>query len=243
MKHVYFLLLCVAAIAFTGCAHSVYPLESMYANYNNRMRSQEELTIKANVWIYFNEKEIPCAYSIISANTYKPFSLFPFRSVIVKKMNKKFLEQAVKQADKEGGNAILVQSAGIFYVLNMPDREGIEAPAGNFLNPIFDMKYANMVSDKAIYSMKNRAQTRIVKAFMDQIEVNVEYIQDKEEVKAMRNKLDILSNYNQNAKHSKSSIDKFVRKQTRKINRIEKSINKKEAKAATKSNSKTANKK
>ena len=69
MKHVYFSLLCVAAIAFTGCAHSVYPLESMYANYNNRMRSKEDLALKSNVWIYFNEKDVPCPYNIISSNT------------------------------------------------------------------------------------------------------------------------------------------------------------------------------
>jgi len=244
MKHVYFSLLCVAAVVLTSCAHSVYPLESMYTNYNNRMRSQEELKLKANVWIYFNEKEIPCEYNILSANTYNPFCLLPFHSIKVKKMNKKFLEQAVKKADEEGGNAILVQSAGFFYVLNMPNREGVEAPSAYFVNPILDMKYADIVGGKDINSMKRKERTRTLKAFMDEIESNVEYIQDKEEVKVMRKKLDILSRYNLKQDHPKKSIDKFVRKQTRKINRIEKSIIKKEAKAksASKSSSKPASK-
>ncbi len=237
MKHVYFLLLGVAAAVLAGCSHSVYPLESMYSNYNNRMRSEEELNLKANVWIYFSEKDIPCAYDIISLNTYNPFSLLPFHGIKVKKMNKKFLEQAVKQADKEGGNAILIQSAGFFYVLNMPEREGIEAPTAHFINPIFDMKYADLVGGKEINSMKRKERTRTVKAFMDEIEANAGYIRDKEEVKTMRKKLDILSRYNLKQTHPKKSIDKFVRKQTRKINRIEKSIIKKEAKAKAASKS------
>lgn len=227
MKHLYFPLLCVAAVVLTGCAHSIYPLESMYTNYNNRMRSLEELQLKANVWIYFNEKDIPCDYTIISANTYNPFTLLPFHSLKVKKMNKKFLEQAVKKADEEGGNAILVQSAGFFYVLNMPSREGVEAPSAYFVNPILDMKYADIVAGSKIHSMKRKERTRTLKAFKDEIESNVEYIQDKEEVKAMRKKLEVLSRYNQKLDHPKKSIDKFVRKQTRKVNRKEKSINKK----------------
>ncbi len=231
MKHVYFLLLCVAAIAFTGCAHSVYPLESMYANYNNRMRSQEDLALKANVWIYFNEKDIHGEYNIISANTYNPFTFLPFHSLKVKKMNKKFLEQAVKQADKEGGNAILVQSAGFFYVLNMTGREGIETPAADFVNPIFDMKNADVIGSKEFLSKKKREQTRTLKAFTDEIESNIDYIQDTKELAAVRSKLQVLANYNMKAKSPKKSIDKFVRKMTRKVNQIEKKLAKQAAKS------------
>ena len=234
MKHVYFSLLCVAAIAFTGCAHSVYPLESMYANYNNRMRSKEDLALKSNVWIYFNEKDVPCPYNIISSNTYNPFVLLPFKALKVKKMNKKFLEQAIRQADKEGGNAVLVKAAGIFYVLNMPEREGIEAPTGYFVNPIFDMKYADIVGGKNFKSMKNREQTRTVNAFMNEIESNINYIQDRKELSAVRKKISVLSNYNQKVKNPKKSVDKFVRKMTRKVNHIEKKLAKQSAKSKKK---------
>lgn len=232
MKHVYFLLLCVAAIAFTGCAHSVYPLESLYTNYNNRMRTPEELALKSNVWIYFNEKDIQGEYTIISANTYNPFTILPFQGIKVKKMNKKFLEQAVKQADKEGGNAILVQSAGFFYVLNMPNREGFEAPAADFVNPIFDMKNVDIVGGQDILTKKNREQTRATKALMDEIESNIGYIQDAKELTAVRAKLQVLANYNLKAKSPKKSIDKFVRKKTRKLNSIEKKMAKQAAKQA-----------
>lgn len=231
MKYLYFSFVCAAALLFAGCAQSVYPLESMYANYNNRMQSKEDLALKANVWIYFNEKDIPCPYTVISSNTYNPFVLLPFHGLKVKKMNKKFLEQAVRQADKEGGNAVLVKSAGFFYVLNMPEREGVEAPAGNFVNPIFDMKYADIVGGKDIKTMKNREQTRTVNAFMDEIESNIGYIQEKKELAAVRKKISVLSNYNQKVKNPKKSIDKFVRKMTRKVNQIEKKLAKQTAKS------------
>lgn len=232
MKHFYFPLLCVAAMAISSCSHSIYPLESMYANYTNRMRSPEELTIKSNVWIYFNEKDIPGEYNIISSNTYNPFSLLPFKSIKVKKMNKKFLSEAVKQADKQGGNAILVKAAGFYYVLTMTDRDGVEAPVGNFTNPIFDMKYADMVASPEIQSMKRREATRTVNAFMDEIDSNIEYIQDQKELASVRKKIDVLSQYNLKAKSPKKAIDKFVRKKTRKLNSIEKKMAKQAAKQA-----------
>ena len=58
MKKLYFSFLCMAvAVLLSSCAHSVYPLDFLYSNYNSRMRSPEDLAIKANVWIYFNEKD------------------------------------------------------------------------------------------------------------------------------------------------------------------------------------------
>lgn len=231
MKKLYFSFLCMAvAVLLSSCAHSVYPLDVLYSNYNSRMRSQEDLTIKANVWIYFNEKDIPGEYAIISANTYNPFCLLPFRGIRVKKMNKRFLEQAVKQADKEGGNAVLVQGGGFFYVLNMKNRDGIEVPAANFINPILDMKNADIVKSGSVEKMKRGERTRTINAFMDEIDSNIDYLQTTEEIAAVRKKIDVLSQYNLRVKNPKKSIDKFVRKKTRKVNSIEKKLAKQAAK-------------
>lgn len=230
MKKVYFSLLCLAAIAFCSCSHSVYPLDTMYGQYNNRMRSSAELALKSNIWIYFTENEIPCEYDIISANTYHPITLLPFNSIRVKKMNKRFLEQAVKQADKEGGNAVLIQGGGFYFVLNMKNREGVEAPTANFVNPILDMKTAEVVKSKAMASMKHGERSRTIKAFKDEIKSNIDYLQTPEEIAAVRKKLDVLSRYNLQAKHPQKAIDKFVRKQTRKVNRAEKKMAKLAAK-------------
>lgn len=233
MKKLYFSFLCMAAaVLLSSCAHSVYPLDALYSNYNSRMRSQEELAIKANVWIYFNEKDIPGEYSIISANTYSPFCLLPFKGIRVKKMNKRFLEQAVKQADKEGGNAVLIQGGGFFYVLNMRGRDGIESPAVGFDNPILDMKTADIIKSGSVETMKRSERTRIINAFMDEIDSNIDYLQTAEEIAAVRKKIDVLSQYNLSAKNPKKAIDKFVRKKTRKVNSIEKKMAKQAAKQA-----------
>lgn len=241
MKKLYFSVLCIAAAALlSSCAHSVYPLDALYSNYNSRMRSPEELAIKANVWIYFNEKDIPSEYTIISVNTYSPFCLLPFKGIRVKKVNKLFLEQAVKQADKEGGNAVLIRGGGFFYVINMKDRDGIEAPAANFENPILDMKNADIVKSGSVETMKRGERTRTINAFMDEIESNIDYLQTAEEIAAVRKKIEILSRYNQKSKNPKKSIDKFVRKKTRKVNSTEKKLSKQASKqkAAASSNKK-----
>lgn len=233
MKKLYFSFLCMAAaVLLSSCAHSVYPLDVLYSNYNSRMRSPEDLAIKANVWIYFNEKDIPGEYAIISANTYSPFCLLPFKSIRVKKLNKRFLEQAVKQADKEGGNAVLIQGGGFFFVLTLKDRDGIEAPAANFSNPILDMKNTDIVKSGSVETMKRGERTRTINAFMNEIDSNIDYLQTAEEIVAVRKKIDVLSQYNLRAKNPKKSIDKFVRKKTRKVNSIEKKMTKQAAKQA-----------
>ncbi len=233
MKKIYFSVLCMAvAMLLSSCAHSVYPLDLLYTNYDSRMRSPEDLAIKANVWIYFNEKDIPGEYSIISANTYSPFCFLPFQGIRVKKMNKRFLEQAVKQADKEGGNAVLVQGGGIFYVLNMKNRDGIEAPEANFINPILDMKNADIVKSGSVETMKRGERTRTINAFMDEIDSNIGYLQTAEEIAAVRKKIEVLSQYNLRVKNPMKSVEEFVRKKTSKVVSIEKKMAKQAAKQA-----------
>ncbi len=145
------LFICAALIALVcSSCHSIYSIESLYDNYNSRMRSEEELEIKGKVIIYFTENEIHSNYSIISVNTYKPFCLLPFNSIFTKKMNKKFLSQAVKKAYEEGGNAILVRAGGFYYVLNLENWNADDAPAASFVNPIYKTKYSDIVASGAL---------------------------------------------------------------------------------------------
>ena len=48
----------IVVTLFSSCAHSVYPFEQLSNNYNLRMNSEEDLSIKSKVNIYFNEKEL-----------------------------------------------------------------------------------------------------------------------------------------------------------------------------------------
>ena len=230
-KIVFQLCICTLGIcAFSSCAHTVYPVESLRSNYELRMRSAEELEIKGKVLVYFNERDIKSEYSIVSVNVYKPFTILPINALFVKKMTKRFLAEAVKQAYKEGGNAILIKSAGYFYVLNLVDFNADDASAGTFSNPILNMKNAEKVKSGELSNMKRNERKRTEKTFMDEIKDNCDNITALEEIKVVRQKIEILSNYNLKLKHPKSSIEKLVKKATKKVNRAEKRINKNIAK-------------
>ena len=41
-----FIIVAIAAFVLSSCAHTIYPIESLYNNYNSQMRSVEDLEIK-----------------------------------------------------------------------------------------------------------------------------------------------------------------------------------------------------
>lgn len=240
------IIVALATIVFSSCAHTIYPIESLYNNYQSRMRSEEDLGIKAKVNIYFNEKDIKGEYTIISSNAYKPFCFLPLKPITEKKLQKRFLAEAVRQAYEQGGNAVLIQSTcrstGTFLVLNIIDWIADDALAASFVNPIFNMENANKVKSGALTSMKRNERTRIEKAFMSEIEVNVQNLYELKEVEAVREKIKVLSDYNLTLEKPKKSIDKLVKKSLKKCNMKEKAIIRKaarQAKAAEKAKNNT----
>jgi len=242
-KSLFIMATAVASLLFSSCAHSIYPVEAMYTNYVLQMRSNEDLEVKSKVQIYFKEADIKGEYTIISCNTYNP-AAFPVKACKDKKMVKKFLAGATRKAYELGGNAILVKSAGFYFVLNLKDWNEENAPKVNFINPIFDMKYADLVKSDEMNKMKRGERVRTEKAFMDEIEANIENVRELDEVKAIRKKIEVLSNYNLKLKNPKSAIEKAVKKDTKKLNRAEKKIKKNiEKQKAASANSKGQSKK
>lgn len=229
----------IVVTLFSSCAHSVYPFEQLSNNYNLRMNSEEDLSIKSKVNIYFNEKDIPGEYKIISVNSYKPFCLLPFQSILIKKMNKKFLSEAVKKAYEEGGNAILVKAAGHFYVLNLENWVADDMLSATFVNPIFDTSNMDIIKSGKVQGMKRGERIRTENKFIDEIKSNVDNIRDLNEIPIIREKITVLTNYNLTLKHPKSSIEKVVKKMVKKTNRAEKKIKKQLAKQAKKKASNT----
>lgn len=227
-----FIIVAIAAFVLSSCAHTIYPIESLYNNYNSQMRSVEELEIKGKVNIYFNEKDIKGEYTILSSNSYKPFCLLPLKPIFEKKMQKKFLTAAVKQAYEQGGNAILVKSTGLFFVLNLTNWVADDAAAANFVNPIFKMDKANEVKSGALANMKRSERTRCEKAFMDEIESNLQNLYELAEVEAVRSKIKVLADYNLTLKNPKKAIEKVVKKGMKKCTAKEKSIIRKAKKQA-----------
>lgn len=227
-----FIIVAIAAFVLSSCAHTIYPIESLYNNYNSQMRSIEELEIKGKVNIYFNEKDIKGEYTILSSNSYKPFCILPLKPIFEKKMQKKFLTAAVKQAYEQGGNAILVKSTGLFFVLNLTNWVADDAAAVSFVNPIFNMEKADQMKSGALANMKRNERTRCEKAFMDEIESNLQNLYELAEVEAVRSKIKVLADYNLTLKNPKKAIEKVVKKGMKKCTAKEKSIIRKAKKQA-----------
>lgn len=196
------------------------------------MKTEEELAVKSKVNIYFNENDIKGEFEVVSLNTYNPPFTFGIKPLFTKKMNQKFLKEAVLKAYEEGGNAILVKGAGSFYVLNLKNWVADDMAAATFVNPIFDMTLSEEIKGGSVASMKYGERTRKEKAFIDEIDSNIGNMSTLEEIGAIREKITVLSNYNLTLKHQKSSIEKKVKKFTKKCNRMEKRINRAAAKKA-----------
>ena len=227
----------IVAFLFSSCAHSVYPTMSLYNKYNSQMTSDEELAIKGQVNIYFNENDVDGEYEIVSLNTYKPFCLLPFHSLQVKKMTKKFLKQAVLKAYEEGGNAVLVKSAGFFYVLNLKNWVANDSWTKNLFNPIFNTKLSEKIQSGTLASMKRADRVRVEKSFIDEIKSNIDNILTLEEVEAVRKKIAVLSDYNHKLDRPLKAYEKVIEDFTDDCNSIEKKIQKdaeKKAKAEAK---------
>lgn len=225
-----FIIVAIAAFVLSSCAHTIYPIESLYNNYNSQMRSVEDLEIKGKVNIYFNENDIKGEYTILSSNS--PFCLLPLKPIFEKKMQKKFLTEAVKQAYEQGGNAILVKSTGQFFVLNLTNWVADDAAAANFVNPIFNMEKADQMKSGALANMKRSERTRCEKAFMNEIESNIQNLYELAEVEAVRSKIKVLADYNFTLKNPKKAIEKAVKKGMKKCKAKEKSIIRKAKKQA-----------
>lgn len=98
-------LLCLAA-----CSYKVYPVDALVDNYKQAMQTPEELAAKENVAVFLSDQEVPGPYKLI-AFVENPV---PVSGDILKK--------AVLKADELGGNAIIVQSARSFKVIELVGR-------------------------------------------------------------------------------------------------------------------------
>lgn len=228
-------MLALATIIMTSCCHSIYPIKSLNTGYAYAMTSEEDVEIREQIHIFLTEKELVNAdYSVISINSYKPFTILPFQKIFIKKMNKKFFAQAVKKTYEEGGNAVLVTSPGTFAVLNVTNWNGHE-PKASFENPIFDTGAMDAIKASDLRSKKRRERVLVENTLMDEIETNISCAKTLEEIAFIREKNQALADYN--LEKPQKGITKAVNKNVKKLNAKEKAIKKlaeKKAKEAAK---------
>ena len=100
----------LALICLASCSYKVYPVDALVDNYKLAMQTPEEIAAKENVAVFLSDQEVPGPYKLIA------FVENPVPA------SKDILKKAVLKADELGGNAVIVQSARSFKVIELVDR-------------------------------------------------------------------------------------------------------------------------
>ena len=226
MKKINLLVLLTLVLVGTSCTHYIYDVHTLQANYDARMTSPEELEMKSKVKIFTSEQDIKGDYELLSFNSYAPFRLLPFAKPYVKRSSKKFYKKAVQIAYEEGGNAIIIIAPLHYKVIRLTNFDEEAAKVEEYRSIIFDTETMDLVASDAVASMTRGERRKTLSAFENEIEMNVGSLNYLPEVEMVREKLMVYDRYNERQKHSKSSISKFIKKQTKKANKSEKKIKK-----------------
>ena len=100
----------VALLCLASCSYRVYPVDALVDNYKLAMTTPEEVAARENVAVFLSEQEVKGPYKLIA---------FVENPIPV---TKDFLKKAVLKADELGGNAVIVQSARSFKVVELSGR-------------------------------------------------------------------------------------------------------------------------
>lgn len=222
------LFLFLAAIAiFSSCTHTVYSPEMLEYNYNLRMKTKNELLTKSRVKIYYSENEIEGDFEVISINLYNPVFKIPIVRTHKKQVNKKFLQRAATKADKQGGNGILITTAGYYKVINILDWNTDNVKEAAYVNPILDQFLMSKFVNGDIIKASKANKKRYESSFMDEIKNNIRSAKTIEEADFIKKKLDALEAYSNSAEKSNPEIVKFIAEYRNKLDKARGRINKK----------------
>ena len=88
--------------------------KSIYEAQMSSSRSGKALMEK--IPVFYSEKDVPYDFSVVSYGVYKPLTIPIFRSE-KKVLTKKFYTKAVKSAEHQNGNAVIIDSFNTFRVI------------------------------------------------------------------------------------------------------------------------------
>ena len=209
MKKIYLLLIvCVACVA-TSC-HTVYDARVMRANYDIRMNTPEKLEIKGKVRLFTSDAEIPGKYEVISYNIYNPFRI-PLLLSRKYQYHKRFYDNAVRKAYKQGGNGVVIQSGGYYKVINIIDWDSDNAEAAEFVNSILDRTLLDIFASGDIKKMSPRQIGRYKRDMVNEIYYNLRAAMSSEEVKVIGEKIEALDNWNNSLQTPEKKLAKRLK--------------------------------
>ena len=105
-------------ISTMSCTVTSYIEKDMSMNYELKMKSKKDVALFEKVHVYLSEKEIPGEFTVKSLNMYKPIVL-PVIGDRVKTITDNLYKKAVKTAEDQKGDAVLIVDESHFKVLKM----------------------------------------------------------------------------------------------------------------------------
>lgn len=106
------------AFSFMSCTLTSYMANDLSSNYQLKMTSKKEKALVEKIPVYLSEKEIQGEFTVKSFNTYNPIVL-PVIGNRKKAVSERLFKKAVKAAEEQKGNAILIIDDSHFKVLTL----------------------------------------------------------------------------------------------------------------------------
>ena len=228
MKVKSFILLSIIGLGFmlSSCAIQT-PIAKMEKNYEKRMSTSEELNAKARVKVFYNEKDVPCDYSVLSLIKYKPLTM-PIFMPEKGKMNKKFIKKAVLKADEIGANAIIIQGMGFAKAISAPGLK-VDIAEEDVQNTLGVSYLYGQFTDGTIANLSKKEKAKLVNTFEDEIKNNIESCKTLEDVAYISRKIDALEKHlvaegkkTSNVKSFREDLSKVEAKIVKRENRAKK---------------------
>lgn len=110
------LLMILVAIATASCTVTSFIEKDMAMNYELSMTSKSEKALFEKIPVYLSEKDVPKEFLVKSFNMYNPLVL-PVIGDRKKAIINNLYRKAVKEADDQKGNAVLIVDDSHFKVL------------------------------------------------------------------------------------------------------------------------------
>lgn len=104
-------------IGLSSCSVKTFSTTELDSNYKLKMTSQKEKNLAAKIKVFASEEEVPKSFDVISVNRYQPFVLpWPFGNYD-KTVKKNLYQRAVKTADKQKGDAVIIVDETHFKII------------------------------------------------------------------------------------------------------------------------------
>lgn len=229
MKNLIWAAICAAM--FTSCSHTLYNPKVLQGNYDTRMDSKQELSIKSKVRIYLSEKDIQGDYEVISLNKYSPMISIPVLMSKKAQTDKKFYEKAVKKAYEQGGNGIIIIAGDCYKVISLNDWDSDNAETAEFTNAILDTRLMDRFNSGEVVNLSPREVKRCVMDLNNEVKFNLKTVKTSKEVEVLGEKIKALQNWNNSQAKPNSKLSKELEAYAKLQQTLKKRIEKKEAKA------------